>query len=36
MINSLSNYHRNTHNKHIFLTIWYYLKNHIVSKVEQN
>ena len=36
MINSLSNNHRNTHNKHVFLTIWHYLENHIISKVEQN
>ena len=36
MINSLSNNHRNTYNKHVFLTIWYNLENHIISKVEQN
>ena len=36
MIKSLSNNHRNTHNKRLFLTIWYILKNHIISKVEQS
>ena len=36
MINFLSNKPRNTHNKHVFLTIWYNLENYIISKVEQN
>ena len=36
MIKSLSNNHKNTYNNHLFLTIWYNLKNQIISKVEQS